>query len=106
MTVVDVHCHVAPESCLPMEVVGSDGLMASASIGTIAGPFVQSPSQPQLRSRPALRYGTAASRNACRRGRYPSAESGDFFYNPPDEECAERSRLSSRDVRIVFGGWR
>ena len=45
MTVVDVHCHVAPESCLPMEAVGSDGLTYGLRVDReIVEPFVQSPS--------------------------------------------------------------
>lgn len=110
MTVVDVHCHVAPEACLPMEAVGPDGRTYGLRVdqddcGALC---------PVINGRPNRNCEADQLYDMERRLREMDAAGVDiqvlspvtffYFYNLPDEECAARSRRVNAAVAAIVEG--
>lgn len=110
MTVVDVHCHVAPESCLPMEAVGPDGRTYGLRVdrdgcGALC---------PIINGRPNRNCEADQLYDMERQLREMDAAGVDiqvlspvtffYFYNLPDEECAARARRVNAAVAAIVEG--
>ena len=107
MAVIDVHCHIAPESCLPMEAVGPDGGTYGLSFGKdgrgACCPVING--QVNANCEPEQLY------DIDRRLREMDASGVDmqvlspvpffYFYNLPAEECAERARRINAAISDV-----
>ena len=110
MTVVDVHCHVAPESCLPMEAVGPDGRTYGLRVDRDdCGAHC-----PVINGRPNRNCEADQLYDMERRLREMDVAGVDiqilspvtffYFYNLPDEECAARSRRVNTAVAAIVEG--
>ena len=110
MTVIDVHCHIAPESCLPMEAVGPDGRTYGLSVGRDAC----GATCPVVDGRPNANCEPEQLHDVGRRLRDMDAAGVDvqvlspvtyfYFYNLPAGECAARARRINAAVAEIAHG--
>lgn len=107
MAVIDIHCHIAPEECMPMEAVGPDGRTYGLRVDrddsgmlcpVINGRINRNCEANQLYDiERRLREMDAAGLDI----HVPSPVTF-FFYNLPPGECAARARqVNAAIARIV-----
>ena len=107
MTTIDIHCHIAPEACLPMEAVGRDGRTYGLSVGRDDC----GANCPIINGEPNRNCDADQLYDVERRLREMDAAGVDiqvlspvtffYFYNLPPVEGAERARRVNTEIAAI-----